>query len=355
MRIDSAPSLLDAFEIEVSTVLIAKPRDMPSTLAPICLFVYARAELTQQTVESLLANPLASASELHVYCDGPRPGAQAKVQAVRDYVHGITGFAKVVVHERACNLGLANSVIAGVTDVLRHHDRVIVLEDDLRFSSGFLAFMNQSLQTYAEQPKVMSVSGYSFPMRHGPEQCHDATFGLRASSWGWATWRDRWAQIDWDVRSYPPFRWSLLQRLRFNRGGSDLSRMLDRQMAGKIDSWAIRFCFHQFQHGLVDVFPVRSLVENIGYGEGGQHCQQDVRGWTTVLETDPPAHFDLPAEVRTHPDVLRQFRRFNSLSARAVRVFRRRLASCRAWLARLWSAEKASTGPRPSQMGPLGT
>ena len=326
---------------------------MSLPLAPICLFVYARADLTRQTVESLLVNPLASASTLHVFCDGPRPGARAKVQAVRDYVHSIRGFAKVVVHERRRNLGLAKSIITGVTEVLRQHDRVIVLEDDLHLSRGFLDFMNQSLQAYAAQPKVMGVSGYAFPIDHGPQPAHDAAFGLRASSWGWATWRDRWEQIDWEVRAYATFRRSPLQRLRFNRGGSDLSHMLDRQMAGKIDSWAIRWCFHQFQHGLVDVFPLRSLVENIGYGEGGQHCQQDVRGWTTRLDTDPPAQFRLPTEVRTDPAVLRQFRRFNSLSARAVRVLRRRLAAFATSIRRPSPTEKSVVESRPSRMGPL--
>lgn len=331
---------------------------MLPALAPICLFVYARADLTRQTVESLLANPLASASALHVFCDGPRPGAQAKVQAVRDYVRSIRGFAEVVVHERERNLGLARSIIFGVTEVLREHDRVIVLEDDLRLSSGFLAFMNQSLQAYAEQPKVLSVSGYAFPIDHGPRPAHDATFGLRASSWGWATWRDRWEQIDWEVRAFGQFRRSPLQRLRFNRGGSDLSHMLVRQMTGQIDSWAIRFCFHQFQQGLVDVFPVRSLVENIGHGEGGQHCRQDVRGWVTDLDTCPPAQFRLPTEVKTDPSVLRQFRGFNSLSARAVRVARRGLATCTAFVRAFNSAPRASPQARrsspPSRMGPLG-
>ncbi len=132
------------------------------------------------------------------------------------------------------------------------------------------------------------------------------------------------------MSGYGRFRWNLARRLRFNRGGSDLSHMLDRQMAGKIDSWSIRFCFHQFNHGLLDVFPVRSLVENIGFGAGGQHCRQDVRGWTSQVQTEPPAVFDLPTEVRTDPEVLRQFRRFNSLSARAVRVVKRCMLACSA-------------------------
>ncbi|MEY2876062.1 MAG: hypothetical protein RLZZ373_3433 [Pseudomonadota bacterium] len=314
-----------------------------SLLAPVCLFVYAREDLTRQTVASLLVNSLASESELHVFCDGPRPGAEQRVQAVRDYVRTITGFARVVLHERDTNLGLSRSIIDGVTEMVRTHERVIVLEDDLKLSSGFLTFMNQSLQTYADHPQVMSVSGYSFPIQHGNAQTHDATFGLRASSWGWAIWRDRWEQIDWAVSGYGGFRWNLALRLRFNRGGSDLSHMLDRQMAGKIDSWAIRLCFHQFSHGLLDVFPVSSLVENVGFGEGAQHCRQDVRGWTTQLHTDPPTVFNLPTEVRTDPNVLRQFRRFNSPLARAVRVAKRCMYFCTAPRPGVWA-----DAPRPA-------
>lgn len=296
---------------------------MQYPLAPICLFVYAREALTRKTVESLLANPLAARSELHIFCDGPRPGDECRVQAVRDYVRSIRGFCRVVIHEQETNQGLSRSIISGVSEVLQAHERVIVLEDDLRLSSGFLQYMNQALQTYADELRVMSVSGYSFPIRHGRGQVQDAAFGLRASSWGWGIWRDRWQAIDWQVTGYHRFRWNPVQRWRFNRGGSDLARMLDRQMDGRIDSWAIRLCFHQFSHGLLDVFPVRSLVENIGFGEGAQHCQDDVRGWTTDLMTEVPQTFRLPAEVKTDPDVLRQFRRFNSLTARAIRVLKR--------------------------------
>ena len=290
---------------------------------PICLFVYAREALTRRTVDSLLTNALAASSELHVFCDGPRPGDEDRVQAVRDYVRSIRGFARVVVHEREINQGLSRAIIGGVSEMLQVHERVIVLEDDLRLSSGFLQFMNQALRTYADEPRVMSVSGYSFPIRYGRDHAQDATFGLRASSWGWGIWRDRWQAIDWEVTGYEQFCGNLVQRWRFNRGGSDLSCMLDRQMNGQIDSWAVRLCFHQFRHGLLDVFPVRSLVENIGFGEGARHCQDDVRGWTTDLMKEAPHTFRLPTEVKTDPDVLRQFRGFNSLTARAVRAFKR--------------------------------
>lgn len=322
-------------------------------VAPICLFVHAREALTRQTVASLLTNRLAAVSELHVFCDGPRPGQESRVREVRQYVRSITGFARVVLHEQAVNLGLSRSVIGGVSEMLKTHERVIVLEDDLDLSAGFLDFMNQSLQAYEADPRVMSVSGYAFPIRHAREQAQDAVFGLRASSWGWATWRDRWQAIDWEVPDYARFRRNPVRRFQFNRGGSDLSRMLDRQMAGQIDSWAIRFCYHQFRHGLVDVFPVRSLVENIGFGEGAAHCRQDVRGWTSERMETAPTRFRLPVDVRTDPDVLRQFRSFNSLTARAVRVAKRQWLSLAERFGLPRSAPVASPPKGPSLLGPL--
>jgi len=321
--------------------------------APICLFVHARAALTRQTVASLLTNRLAAQSELHVFCDGPRPGQESRVREVREYVRTITGFSRVVLHEQAVNLGLSRSVIGGVSEMLKTHEHVIVLEDDLKLSAGFLDFMNQSLQAYAADPRVMSVSGYAFPIRHAGELVHDAVFGLRASSWGWATWRDRWQAIDWAVSDYSRFRRNPVRRFQFNRGGSDLSRMLDRQMAGQIDSWAIRFCYHQFSHGLVDVFPVRSLVENIGFGEGAEHCTQDVRGWASEMMDVAPTRFRLPVEVRTDPDVLRQFRRFNSLTARAVRVAKRQWLSLAARFGRPGPAPVAPPSKGASSLAPL--
>ncbi|MEX8494411.1 hypothetical protein [Sphaerotilus sp.] len=309
--------------------------------------------MTRQTVASLLTNRLAADSVLHVFCDGPRPGQESRVQAVREYVRSITGFARVVLHEQEVNLGLSRAIMDGVSEILKTHERVIVLEDDLKLSAGFLDFMNQALQAYAANPRVMSVSGYSFPIRHAREQVQDAVFGLRASSWGWGIWRDRWQAIDWEVSDYVRFRSNPVRRFQFNRGGSDLSRMLDRQMAGRINSWAIRFCYHQFSHGLVDVFPVRSLVENIGFGDGAEHCRQDVRGWTSEMVEVPPTRFCLPQDVRTDPDVLRQFRSFNSLTARAIRVAKRQWLSLVVWFGRPASAPVAPKSKRSNLLGPL--
>ena len=100
--------------------------------APIVLFTYARADHTRQAVESLLHNKEAAASDLYIFSDGPKN--ESKAQAVkenREYIHTIQGFKSIHIVEREKNWGLANSLIAGITDVINQHGRVIVVEDDL--------------------------------------------------------------------------------------------------------------------------------------------------------------------------------------------------------------------------------
>ena len=296
-------------------------------MAPIVLFVHARPDHTKRTIESLLTNPEAVRSELHIFCDGARdrPGEAAQVEKVRSLVRGVVGFSQVILNESTKNRGLGASIISGISHLFELHDRLIVLEDDLLLSPGFLAYMNQALETYSDSDRVLSISGFSYPIRFSRHYPWDAALGIRASSWGWATWKNRWEKIDWKVSDYDNFRRDPSARRRFNRGGSDLAWMLDRQQSGQINSWAIRFCYHQFKHGLLDVFPVRSLVENIGWGADASNCEVDVRSWRTDFWFVPPVVFRFPNATQPDPKVLSRFASFNSLAARGLRQLKRML------------------------------
>ncbi|MEK7391453.1 MAG: acyltransferase, partial [Fibrobacterota bacterium] len=208
--------------------------------------------------------------------------------------------------------------------ILADHDSVVVLEDDLLVSRNFLDFMGSALEKYRTHDKVLSVSGYSFPIQHTHDYPYDAVFGIRASSWGWATWKDRWEKVDWNCAGYKKFRWNPIARWRFNAGGSDMSRMLDRQMAGKINSWAIRFCFHQHINGMVDVVPVASKVQNIGRdGTDGENCNKLGERFSTNLDLTDSHIFRFPDEIIKDRDVLRQFGSHNSIRARLASKWNR--------------------------------
>jgi hypothetical protein len=140
-----------------------------------------------------------------------------------------------------------------------------VLEDDLITTQNFLSFMNASLNEYKQKTDVFSISGYSFNLHSTNNEYKESGYFLkRGWSWGWATWADRWNNIDWEVKDYALFIKDTDQQKKFAQGGSDLTDMLQRQMNGKMDSWAIRWFYHQFKVEGVTFYPVYSKIFNIG-------------------------------------------------------------------------------------------
>lgn len=266
-------------------------------LAPVCLFTYNRLSETKQTVEALKNNYLASTSELFIFSDGPKDDASAKkVNEVREYLKTINGFKSITIYESTTNKGLANSIISGVTKIIEKHGKVIVLEDDLITSPNFLNFNNQALDFYKKNDKIFSISGYTMDLPSFKNEKKDFYYGYRASSWGWATWLDRWQEVDWEIKDYASFVKSKSSKSKFSRGGVDLPRMLKNQMTGKIDSWAIRWCYNQFKRDQFTVFPTKSKLISIGFGDNATHTKTTKR-FDTKLVTTNQVNFNFEDDI----------------------------------------------------------
>lgn len=276
--------------------------------APILLFVYKRADTLRQTLASLRANPLAASSDLIVYADNARkPDDQPAVDEVRSLVRSLDGFRTVTVIEAPVNKGLAPSIIEGVTEEMERFGRVIVLEDDLLLAPNFLDFMNEGLNRYAGDPRVFSISGFMFDARM-PSRPEDGFFTQRHCSWGWAMWKDRWEGIDWSVSDFAAFMQSPASQRAFNRLGSDLTHSLGKQMRGEINSWAIRCNYHQFKHGGYTLYPFRSKVVNLGFGEGATHTGLRFNKYKATPDLTGAREFKLPAAA-LDPALVRVFQR----------------------------------------------
>lgn len=242
-------------------------------LAPIIFFAFSRPDHTRRALAALAANELADKSDLIVYADAARNKREAaSVRAVRELVRGTTGFRSVTLIERDMNFGLARNIIEGVSEVLCQHERVIVLEDDMVTSPFFLTYMNEALERYANDDRIISIHGYVYPVAGAlPE----AFFLPGADCWGWATWRRGWAYFN-------PNGAQLLRELKQRKlehafdyeGSYPYTQMLEAQIAGTNDSWAIRWYASAFLLGKLTLYPGRSLVHNIGNDASGTHCDK---------------------------------------------------------------------------------
>lgn len=281
-----------------------------SSLAPIVLFVYNRPEHTKETIKALKENDLSNESELFIFSDAPRSEIDVEnVNKVRKIVDNVQGFKKVTIVKAKNNKGLANSVIGGVTEIINKYGKVIVLEDDLITSRDFLKYMNEALLFYNDKSHIWSISGYT-PNFIAPRGYEWDVFAIpRACSWGWGTWKNRWNNIDWEVRDYESFKNDSVAKKEFNVGGNDMAPMLDDQMNGYINSWAIRWCYSQYKSNAYTIYPKKSFVKNVGTHGESTHGSLSMR-FDTEIANEHNLQF---ADVIADKVVINRFSKFYNL------------------------------------------
>ena len=257
------------------------------SLAPIILFVYNRPEHTQKTVEALQLNNFASESILFVFSDGNKNETDKKnIDEVRNYISSISGFKEVNIVLREENLGLAESVISGVTEIINKFGKAIVIEDDIVTSKYFLKFMNEALEFYKAQKNIYSISGYNFPVKIPRSYKHKVYASPRPSSWGWATWKDRWENAIWNPENVMDIKNLNQLNILVDRVGKDIAPMLLKSIEGRTNSWAVKWVFTHIKYGGLTIFPVKSFVKNIGADASGTNFIKSTKKYDVSLDNE---------------------------------------------------------------------
>ncbi len=290
-----------------------KKKEYPSLkeTAPIILFVYNRPDILERTISALANNYYSLETDLYIFSDGAKtskPGDIEKVEEVREFIKTIKGFKSVTIKEQKTNIGLANSVINGITQVSKKHDRFIVLEDDLLTSPYFLKYMNESLEKYKDMEKVWCINGMALNPKflEIPEDYpYDTYFNYRNTSHGWASWSDRWEKTIWD---HSQIRYELTdyyQQLKFNRGGNDMYPMMKHQFTGRVDSWAIRWSYSISRASGMTLSPKYSYVTAQVSSEGTH-----IKSYRKTLDNDLNLSLEevsYPKEIEVNNEIAKRF------------------------------------------------
>lgn len=244
--------------------------------APIAFFAYNRPERTQEALGALNNNYMADCSDLFIFSDAPKTDKErVNVENVRKIISEFSGkskFRSLEIIEANTNKGLAKSIIEGVSDIIDKNNRIIVLEDDLITEKDFLCYMNMALDFYEDDDSIGAISGYSLPLKCLKHYNEDVYVSGTGNSWGWATWGDIWKETDWKVNDYADFKINKKERRKFDKRQYGISRLLDLQMEGKIDSWAVRWDYSFYRRALYTLYPTVSKLRNNGFDNDGTHC-----------------------------------------------------------------------------------
>ncbi len=157
--------------------------------APVVIFTYKRLDSLRNLLISLEANEEAPQTDLYFFADlNEDQKDEKKVQDVRNYLSDYANcnncFKNVCVYAAEKHMGLAESVISGVTKIIEKYGKVIVIEDDLITSKNFLKYMNQCLDYYENDRRIWSINGYSPDIPEKNRYEKPVYLDYRASSWG---------------------------------------------------------------------------------------------------------------------------------------------------------------------------
>lgn len=242
-------------------------------LAPIVIFSYDRPDHLSKVLTALAKNDLADQSVLYIYCDGAKDTASEeqrnRIVRNREVARAATGFKELHVIERPKNIGLKDNIVGAVTEIVNQYGRIITLEDDIITSVGFLKYMNDALELYKDDDKVMHVSSYMFP--HKWKLPETFFYEVPYPGGGWATWARAWQYYDDDTEKiYKEWchRWD-----EFNHyGGTNLQDQLVRNLQGTLRTWFVKWHAALLSRGGLTLYPTWSLTTNIGFDSSGSNC-----------------------------------------------------------------------------------
>jgi hypothetical protein len=297
--------------------------------------VYRRADLTARVLERIRE---ARPTHLLVAADGPNPGQAhdaQRCQEVRDIIlKGVDWPCSVETRFSETHLGCKVAVSTAIDWAFQQHEHLIIIEDDCLPNLTFFRFCEDLLERYADEPKVMQISGANLSDMAAADNAsyYASRFG---TIWGWATWRRAWRHYDVTMAKWPRHRKKPAWKTECRLSGEPQWRtaIYDSLVAGKVDTWDTQWEFAKQILGGISLIPSGNLVSNIGWGNDATHTfgTNDPRSeMTTTAMSFPLRH---PQAMVIHDEAdWAYFSRYCPERPIPQRVLKKAIKLCKRWL-----------------------
>ena len=249
-----------------------------STTEPVLLIAFNRPELFEQLITRLRG---VKPQRVYVAVDGARTDHADDRDLVRRtqlLAESIDWTTNVKTLFQPSNLGCGLGVSTALSWFFAHEERGIVLEDDVLPQPSFFDFCAELLDRYAEDERVLAISGCNFVP---PEFQGDPAAAYRFSRvphiWGWATWRRSWDLHELDMSNW---RERMTLKRLWHVSGRSLSGFLfwksifDLMARKQVDTWDMQFVFEGMLRDMLTATSNVNLVDNIGFGSSATHTER---------------------------------------------------------------------------------
>lgn len=240
---------------------------------PVAFIIFNRPDTTEQVfAEIAKARP----PKLLVIADGPRtnrPGEAEKCAATRALIEKVDWDCEVLTNFSEVNLGCKQRVSSGIDWVFEQVEEAIILEDDCLPDSTFFRFCQEMLERYRHDQRIGMISGDNFQFGHRRND-DSYYFSKYVHIWGWASWRDRWAnRYDVAMAKWPRIRDEglLVDMVGNAHEAAFWHKIFERVSRGEIDTWDYQWVFANWVEGRMTILPAVNMISNIGFDANATH------------------------------------------------------------------------------------
>ena len=163
-----------------------------------------------------------------------------------------------------------------LSKVFKKYSEVIVLEDDTIPNKSFFKFCSQLLIKFRNDKRISIISGNNFlNYKNFKRRNNDSYFFSKfTTTWGWATWKDRWEDsFDINMNDWPKVKkegW-MKDILLNDKSEKFLSKYLHRRFKLIDQDWDRAWQFGCLINGRLTIFPCKNLITSVGQDEFATH------------------------------------------------------------------------------------
>jgi len=230
---------------------------------PILLITFCKIDTTIKILQKIIKlNP----KNLLIASDGPRNINEKNIiNYLRNYFEKEIQFDFIKIYSNT-NRGSKDGPIYAINKSFELFDELIIIEDDTLPTKKFFIFCEKLLKMYKNDKKVNLISGYNYLSKSNTK--HPFYFSKYSTTWGWATWKDRWEDRELlNIKSLDYFKKKKAEKLFENY--IEKKYFLDHfddVVTGKLQAWDFGLVFSNFFKKNLTIVPKYNLVKNIGIG-----------------------------------------------------------------------------------------
>lgn len=253
-----------------------------SNYAPVFIITLNRAIHFRKCIESLSKCISANHTDIFIYLDFPKTPNQIEgYNNISEFLStGVKGFNSVRIIKRKENYGRIKNYLEAEKEMFDRFERVIFTEDDNVFSEYFLLYMNAMFEKYNSDPSIYSICGYHLPVRLPDSYPYDIYFYQSGAAWGVGYWRSKFIDVSKLRREELKNKKILQDVKRTSKKGYYILKE-DIISNGIYGDARVLFLLHKYN--MFAVFPIKTLVQNIGHDGSGVNC-----GISEVLTNNKP-------------------------------------------------------------------